>query len=270
MFPRKLRYSISVLLVGLLITLLPVTAFAATRYIHYQGSLSDQLLTRILQQVFPGDDIKIIRSEWKQQPQPEPVPQPEQEPEPEQGSEPQPEQEPTPEQGSEPQPEPEPTPEQGSEPQPEPEPAPKPEQDPQPQTEPEPAPSSMSQYEQQMVNLVNQERQQAGLKPLTVDSRLVNLARLKSQDMINKNYFNHQSPTYGSPFDMMKNAGVTYRWAGENIAGAGGVDRAHNGLMNSEGHRANILNSNFTHIGIGIVPGGPYGMMFTQMFIGVN
>jgi uncharacterized protein YkwD len=74
----------------------------------------------------------------------------------------------------------------------------------------------------------------------------------------------------GSPFDMMKNAGVTYRWAGENIAGAASVDRAHNGLMNSEGHRANILNSNFTHIGIGIVPGGPYGMMFTQMFIGVN
>jgi uncharacterized YkwD family protein len=121
-----------------------------------------------------------------------------------------------------------------------------------------------------MVNLVNQERQRAGLKPLIVDKRLVELGRLKSQDMINNNYFSHQSPTYGSPFDMMKNAGVTYRWAGENIAGAASVDRAHNGLMNSEGHRANILNSNFTHIGIGIVPGGPYGMMFTQMFIGVN
>ncbi|MDD2555649.1 MAG: CAP domain-containing protein, partial [Syntrophaceticus sp.] len=184
-----MRYSISVLLVGLLITLLPVTAFAATRYIHYQGSLSDQLLTRILQQVFPGDDIKIIRSEWKQQPQPEPEPQPEQEPTPEQGSEPKPEQEPTPEQGSEPQPEPEPAPKPEQDPQPEPTPQPKPEPqpqpDPQPQTEPEPAPSSVSQYEQQMVNLVNQERQQAGLKPLTVDNRLVNLARLKSQDMIN-------------------------------------------------------------------------------------
>ncbi len=275
MFPRKLRYSISVLLVGLLITLLPVTAFAATRYIHYQGSLSDQLLTRILQQVFPGDDIKIICSEWKQRPQPEPEPQPEREPEPEQGSEPQPEQEPEPEQGSEPQPEPEPAPKPEQDPQPEPTPQPKPEPqpqprpDPQPQTEPEPAPSSVSQYEQQMVNLVNQERQRAGLKPLTVDNRLVNLARLKSQDMINKNYFSHQSPTYGSPFDMMKNAGVTYRWAGENLAGASTVDKAHRSLMDSSGHRANILKPEFTHIGIGVIQGGPYGMMFTQMFIGM-
>jgi uncharacterized YkwD family protein len=120
-----------------------------------------------------------------------------------------------------------------------------------------------------MVNLVNQERQKVGLKPLAVDKRLVRLARLKSQDMVDKNYFSHQSPTYGSPFDMMKNAGVTYRWAGENIAGAGTVDRAHNALMNSDGHRANILKPEFTHIGIGIIQGGPYGMMFTQMFIGV-
>ena len=119
-----------------------------------------------------------------------------------------------------------------------------------------------------MINLVNQERQKYGLKPLEVDYQLVKLARMKSQDMVDKNYFSHQSPTYGSPFDMMKNAGVRYRWAGENIAGAGSVERAHTALMNSEGHRANILNANFTHIGIGIVKGGPYGMMFTQMFIG--
>jgi uncharacterized YkwD family protein len=122
--------------------------------------------------------------------------------------------------------------------------------------------------EQQMVNLVNQERAKVGLKPLAVDMTLVKLARQKSQDMIDKNYFGHQSPTYGSPFDMMKAAGVTYRAAGENLAGASTVDKAHVNLMNSSGHRANILNANFTHIGIGIIEGGPYGMMLTQMFIG--
>ena len=97
---------------------------------------------------------------------------------------------------------------------------------------------------------------------------LTRLARLKSQDMINLNYFAHQSPTYGSPFDMMKAAGVTYRYAGENLAGAPTVEQAHTGLMNSPGHRANILNPNFTHIGIGAITGGRYGMMFTQMFVG--
>ena len=98
--------------------------------------------------------------------------------------------------------------------------------------------------------------------------RLVSLARQKSQDMITNNYFGHQSPTYGSPFDMMKKAGVTYRTAGENLAGASTVQQAHSGLMNSSGHRANILNPNFTHIGIGMVRGGRYGAMWTQMFIG--
>jgi uncharacterized YkwD family protein len=120
-----------------------------------------------------------------------------------------------------------------------------------------------------MVTLVNQERAKAGLKPLAVDMRLVKLARMKSQDMINKKYFGHQSPTYGSPFDMMKREGITYRTAGENLAGASTVTRAHDLLMQSSGHRKNILNPAFTHIGIGVIKGGPYGTMFTQMFIGI-
>jgi len=129
-------------------------------------------------------------------------------------------------------------------------------------------PAGLTAEEQEMLNLVNQERTKAGLKPLTVDMRLVKLARMKSQDMIAKKYFGHQSPTYGSPFDMMKREGITYKTAGENLAGASAVKRAHDLLMQSEGHRRNILNPSFTHIGIGIVKGGPYGMMFTQMFIG--
>jgi len=130
------------------------------------------------------------------------------------------------------------------------------------------ATTGLTAAEQQMLNLVNQERAKNGLPALKADLQLTKLARLKSQDMINKNYFSHQSPTYGSPFDMMKTYGVSYRTAGENIAGNGSVSGAHTALMNSAGHRANILSANFTHIGIGIQSGGNYGMMFTQMFVG--
>ena len=122
--------------------------------------------------------------------------------------------------------------------------------------------------EQKMVSLVNQERSKAGLQQLKVDNTLVQLARMKSQDMIDENYFSHTSPTYGSPFDMMKSAGVKYYTAGENLAGAGSVESAHASLMASSGHRANILNSRYNHFGVGIAVGGPYGNMFTQLFIG--
>src|SRR5690606_24855176 len=122
--------------------------------------------------------------------------------------------------------------------------------------------------EKQMLDLVNAARQQAGLQPLAADPELVKLARLKSRDMIENNYFSHDSPVYGSPFDMMKQFGISYRSAGENIACNQSVQAAHEALMNSPGHRANILNASFTHIGIGIVDGGPCGKMFTQMFIG--
>lgn len=84
--------------------------------------------------------------------------------------------------------------------------------------------------------------------------------------MISNNYFSHTSPTYGSPFDMMKQFGVSYRTAGENLAGAGSVEAAHKNLMNSSGHRANILNGNYRAAGIGIVAGGPDGKMFVQLF----
>jgi uncharacterized YkwD family protein len=128
--------------------------------------------------------------------------------------------------------------------------------------------SGLTADEQQMLNLVNSERAKAGLSALKADLALTKVARLKSQDMINRNYFSHQSPTYGSPFEMMKTYGISYNTAGENIAGNSSVSAAHTALMNSAGHRANILKSTFTHVGIGIVKGGQYGMMFTQMFVG--
>ena len=156
-------------------------------------------------------------------------------------------------------------------PAPEPEqPAPEPEQPEPEQPAPEPEPSILTAEEMQMFNLVNQERAKMGLKALKIHEGLVKLARLKSKDMIDLGYFAHQYPTYGSPFDMMRSAGISYSYAGENLAGASTVSRAHTSLMNSPGHRANILNANYTHVGIGIVNGGPYGKMFTQMFIGVK
>ena len=145
-------------------------------------------------------------------------------------------------------------------------------QPPSPVQPPSPQPpdtSVLTAEEQQLWELVNAERTSRGLKALEVHQGLVKLARMKSQDMITHNYFAHQSPTYGSPFDMMRREGITYRFAGENLAGSSTVERAHNALMNSPGHRANILNANFTHVGIGIINGGPYGKMFTQMFIGI-
>ncbi|MED4602323.1 peptidoglycan-binding protein [Paenibacillus validus] len=149
-------------------------------------------------------------------------------------------------------------------------PAPAPTPTPTPAPAPNPQPPSdnkLSAEEQQMIDLVNGARTQAGLPALTVDPQLSHVAKLKSQDMVDKNYFSHQSPTYGSPFDMMKQFDISYRNAAENIACNKGVEAAHQALMNSSGHRANILSNDFTHIGVGIVDGGPCGKMFTQMFI---
>lgn len=120
--------------------------------------------------------------------------------------------------------------------------------------------------EQRMMGLVNAVRAKNGFSPLSANIRLSKVARLKASDMIKNNYFNHNSPTYGNPFDMMKQFGISYRYAGENLAGATTVEIAHNNLMNSSGHRANILNAGYKEIGIGVVNGGPYGKMFVQMF----
>ena len=121
-------------------------------------------------------------------------------------------------------------------------------------------------YEAKVVRLVNIEREKYGLSPLTENWELSRVARYKSQDMADRHYFSHTSPTYGSPFDMMKAFGITYRFAGENIAyGQRTPEEVVNAWMNSSGHRANILNSSFRQIGVGYVADGRY---WTQMFIG--
>ncbi len=144
---------------------------------------------------------------------------------------------------------------------------PKEQQQPQNQVPQQTTTNKISAQEQQMVNLVNQERTKNGLSPLIVDFEVVRVAGIKSQDMADNNYFSHNSPTYGSPFDMMKNFGISYLQAGENLAGNSTVEKAHTALMNSSGHRQNILSSNFTHIGIGIRASDKYGYLYTQLFI---
>ncbi len=128
------------------------------------------------------------------------------------------------------------------------------------------ADTSVSNFETEVVRLVNQIRSQNGLKPLTQDWQLSRVARVKSQDMADKNYFSHTSPTYGSPFDMMKSFGISYKTAAENIAmGQKTPQAVVNAWMNSSGHRKNILNPSFTTIGVGYVA---KGNIWTQMFIG--
>jgi uncharacterized YkwD family protein/spore coat assembly protein SafA len=120
--------------------------------------------------------------------------------------------------------------------------------------------------EQQVLQIVNSERAKQGLKPLSMDWELQRVARTKSNDMCSKGYFSHTSPTYGSPFDMMKQFGISYRTAGENIAkGQRSPQEVMNSWMNSSGHRANILKGDFTHIGVGYEASGN---CWTQMFIG--
>ncbi|MFP3387178.1 CAP domain-containing protein [Brevibacillus sp. SIMBA_040] len=116
----------------------------------------------------------------------------------------------------------------------------------------------------QVTDLVNQERAKAGLKPVELDASLNKVAQAKAADMSNNNYFDHTSPTYGSPFDMMKQFGVSYMTAGENIAmGQRTAEEVMNQWMNSEGHRQNIMNPSFTKIGVGFVNG-----YWVQEFIG--
>lgn len=126
--------------------------------------------------------------------------------------------------------------------------------------------SAVSAYETEVIRLVNEIRQENGLKALTANWELSRVARYKSQDMKDRGYFAHNSPTYGTPFQMIKAFGLSFRTAGENIAKGYATPQAVvNGWMNSSGHRANILNASYTQIGVGYVAQGNY---WTQMFIG--
>ena len=128
--------------------------------------------------------------------------------------------------------------------------------------------STLTADELETFNLINQQRTKNGLPALKVDSELQRVARIKAQDMVDSNYFDHNSPTYGTPFNMMKNFGITYKTAGENIAGNSSNSAAVTAWMNSSGHRANILNGNYNYTGLAVVSSPKYGKIYVQMFIG--
>lgn len=162
---------------------------------------------------------------------------------------------------------------QPEEQQPIPTPEPKPQvPEPKPQVpEPKPTPSTpsapagLSASEDWMFNKINEERAKAGVRPLIRDPELDRIARIKSQDLVDNNYFAHESPTYGSVSNILRSFGYSFRGAGENLAKSQSAEISHYRLMASDGHRSNILYSAYTHVGIGVVR-YKSGVMVTQIF----
>ena len=120
----------------------------------------------------------------------------------------------------------------------------------------------------ELFNLINNARKNAGVSLLQKDDSLYDAAQVKTDDMVNKNYFAHNSPTYGTPFELMRDLGISFKTAGENIAGNTSVKGAFDSWMNSTSHKANILSTNYNYIGIGISKSKTYGYVFSTMFIG--
>ena len=130
--------------------------------------------------------------------------------------------------------------------------------------------SNMNSDEKEVFDLINKQRTNNGLAALKNDSEVQRVARIKAQDMVDNNYFSHTSPTYGSPFDMLKSFKISYKTAGENIAGNSSNSSAVTAWMNSSGHKANILNSNFNYTGIGVVSSPKYGKMYVHLLVNNN
>lgn len=128
--------------------------------------------------------------------------------------------------------------------------------------------TSMNVDEKEVFDLINKQRANNGLQALKIDNEVQKVARIKAQDMVDNNYFAHESPTYGTPFQMLKSFKISYKIAGENIAANSSNSGAVNAWMNSSGHKANILNSSYNYTGIGVVSSKKYGKMYVQMFIG--
>lgn len=131
-----------------------------------------------------------------------------------------------------------------------------------------PTSDEITNLENEVFRLANEERMRADLPALSLDSEIAKVARAKSEDFINNNYFAHNSPQYGSPFEMLRTFGVNYSAAAENIAsGQNNAKAAINHWMNSAGHRANILNSTFNKTGVGVARDRNGNLYWTQLFV---
>ena len=128
--------------------------------------------------------------------------------------------------------------------------------------------TAMTADEKEVFDLINKQRTQNGLSALKLDTETLRVARIKAQDMVDNNYFSHNSPTYGTPFQMLNSFKISYKTAGENIAGNSSNSAAVTAWMNSSGHKANILNSSFNYTGIGVVSSSKYVKVYVQIFLG--
>ena len=120
----------------------------------------------------------------------------------------------------------------------------------------------------ELLKLINNARKSNNLNELAKDNSLYDAAQIKSDDMNKNNYFSHTSPTYGTPFELMRDLGISYKSAGENIAGNSDITAAFNSWMNSENHKKNILSTSYNYIGLGITKSKDYGYLICAMFIG--
>lgn len=127
---------------------------------------------------------------------------------------------------------------------------------------------NITENEGELLSLINNERIKNGLSELIIDEEIQNLARLKAQDLVNNNYFSHTSPTYGTPFEMLKSYSISYKTASENIAGNTSIEGAISSWMNSDSHKSNILSNDYNYTGIAIVDSIAYGKIIVQFFVG--
>lgn len=127
----------------------------------------------------------------------------------------------------------------------------------------------LSNEEQEVLDLINEQRRQYGLPELKAYGELQRVAKLKARDLVNNKYFSHTSPTFGTPFEMLQKEGVTYKYAGENLAGNETGIKAVNAWMNSPAHKDNILDSDYEYTGIAVVDSEVYGKVYVQLFLGV-
>lgn len=132
-----------------------------------------------------------------------------------------------------------------------------------------PAPEStmLDKDEKELLEILNNARKNAGLEPLSVDTSLQKAAEIKAKDMASNNYFGHKSPTYGSPFDLMRRSGIVFKSAGENLAGNDSAREAASTWMDNDNHIANILNADYKYVGIGVTNDDTYGKLFVAEFI---
>ncbi len=122
--------------------------------------------------------------------------------------------------------------------------------------------------ENELLSLINAEREKNNLSALKIDKELQNIARLKANDLVNNNYFSHISPIYGTPFEMLKSNKISYKTASENIAGNPSISGAFSSWMNSESHKNNILSNDYNYTGLAVVDSIAYGKIIVELFIG--